>query len=431
MTSASFKMSESKTKKLGLVLSGGGARGAYEAGVIHYIRTMLPKEIGGQRKFNILCGSSVGAINTCFVASTAHDLRHQGRYIYELWRHLEQSDIYRRDVLSFIRFITRSAVSISKNLLSKKYGEEGHLAHHNFRGILNTAPLVPFLKKNVSWQQISVNIKNGFTDAISITATNIATGKLELFIEKRPDLPYTGRYLYHDTKIEVFHAMASAAIPMIFPAVQIRRNYYMDGGVRMNTPMSPAIQLGAEKILVVGIHHHKESPEYAEPEKLTDRYSITAPEPSMGDMIGKILNSLFVDKLDYDIEQMQRINRIISWAENCYGPDFVTRINDYLLDRRLKGDIASRGLKKLDFLRISPSHDLREVFHESVEKVQFFKKNLTRFEKTILKVLDVDIDTGKDFLSFIMFYPEYLHRLLELGFEDARANHDKLAEFLA
>lgn len=420
-----------KPKKLGLVLSGGGARGAYEAGVIHYIRTMLPKEIGEKRKFNILCGSSVGAINTCFIAATAHDLRYQGRYSYELWRQLKQSDVYQRDVLSFLKFVTRSAVGLSKNLLSKNYGSEGQLAHHNFRGLLNTAPLVPFLKKNVSWQQISINIKNEFTDAISITATNIATGKLELFIEKRPDLPYTGRYLYHDTKIEVYHAMASAAIPLIFPAVKVRRNYYMDGGVRMNTPMSPAIQLGAEKILVIGIHHQKESPEYAEPETLSDQYTITAPEPSMGDMIGKILTSLFVDKLDYDIEQLGRINRLIGWAEDCYGPDFVATINNYLMEKRLNGDIASRGLKKLDVLRISPSRDLREIFRESIEKVQFFKKNLTRLEKTLLKILDVDIHTGKDFLSFIMFYPEYLHRLLELGFEDARTHHDTLAEFLA
>lgn len=424
-------MHPEKKTKLGLVLSGGGARGAYEAGVIHYIRTMLPKEVGEKRGFNILCGSSVGAINTCFIASTAHDLRYQGRHSYELWRRLQQSDIYQRDVWSFIKFLTHSAASISKNLLSKKYGEEGHLAQHNFRGLLNTAPLVPFLKKNVSWQQISVNLKNRFIDAISITATNIATGKLELFIEKRADMPYTGRYLYHDTKIEVFHAVASAAIPLIFPAVRIKKNYYMDGGVRMNTPMSPAIQLGAEKILVIGIHHQKESPEYAEPETLHEQYSITGTEPSMGDMIGKILNSLFLDKLDYDIEQLNRINRIINWAEECYGADFVPKINDFLLEKRLKGDIASRGLKKLSVMKVFPSQDLREVFRESIEKTQFFKKNLTGLEKTLLKVLDVDLSTGKDFLSFIMFYPEYLHRLLELGFEDARSNHDKLVEFLS
>lgn len=424
-------MHPEKKPKLALVLSGGGARGAYEAGVIHYIRTMLPKEIGEKRGFNILCGSSVGAINICLVASTAHDLRHQGRHSYELWRRLQQSDIYQRDVWSFIKFLSHSAASISKNLLSKKYGEGGLLAHHNFRGILNTAPLIPFLKKNVSWQQISVNLKNRCIDAISITATNIVTGKLELFIEKRADLPYTGRYLYHDTKIEVFHAMASSAIPLIFPAVRIKKNYYMDGGVRMNTPMSPAIQLGAEKILVIGIHHQKEGPEYAEPEKLHEHYTITGAEPSMGDMIGKILNSLFLDKLDYDIEQLNRINRIITWAEECYGADFVPKINDYLLEKRLKGDIASRGLKKLSVMKIFPSQDLREVFRESIEKTQFFKKNLTRLEKTLLKILDVDLNTGKDFLSFIMFYPEYLHRLLELGFEDARSNHDKLIEFLS
>ena len=417
--------------KLGLVLSGGGSRGAYEAGVIHYLRTMLPQDLAWKRGFDVLCGSSVGGINTCFLAASAHDLKYQGRRVYELWNHLKQEDIYQRDVLSFFRFLYRSFLGISKNIFTKQYDPAGSFRKkHIFRGLFNTSPLIPFLKGNFPWKQISINIENGFFDAITLTATNIATGKLELFIEKRKDLPYTGRYLYHDTKIEYYHAMASAAIPLIFPAVKIKRSYYMDGGVRMNTPVSPAIQLGAEKILVLGVHHEKEGPEYQQ-KYAHDHFAMPDSPPSMGNTLGTILSTLFLDKLDYDMEQMNRINRLIDWSEGCFGTDYIEKINHYLKEQHIKGDIAARGLKRLKVFKIFPSKDVREIFSESVKRTQFFQKNLTRFEKTLLKVLDVDLESGTDFLSFVMFYPEYLHALLELGFEDARKNHDKLIEFLS
>lgn len=418
-------------KKLGLVLSGGGARGAYEAGVMHYLRTMLPKEIGQKRGFDILCGSSVGAINTCFLAATAHDLRYQGVHIYELWKHLRQEDIYKRDTKNFFKFLYSSVLGIAKNVFSKKYDEQTRQRSKNiFKGMLNTAPFYPFLKKNFPWKQISVNIANGYFDAMSLTVTNVATGKLELFIEKRKDHPYTGRYRHHLTKIEAIHAMASAALPLVFPAIKIEGVYYMDGGIRMNTPMSPAIQLGAEKILVVGVHHKKESPQQVQYEPIAPTQTIEQ-APTIGNLLGTILDSLFLDKLDYDIEQLHRINRLITWGENCFGPDFIQKINTYLHDKRVHGDIAARGLKKMEVFKIFPSQDLRDIFVDAVEKSNFFRNNLTKFEKTLLKILDVDVRTGKGFLSFVMFCPEYIHRLLELGFEDARKNHDRLAAFFS
>lgn len=414
-------------KNLALVLSGGGARGAYEAGVLHYIRTMLPDEISKKRRFDILCGSSVGAINVSLLASMAHDLTHQGNLIYELWKNLKQENVYKRDMFSFAKLLTRSFFGVSRNIFSRAQDEDVVIKKKHFRGLLNASPLIPFLKNSIPWRQISVNIKNELIKAVSLTATNVHSGKLELFVEKHPSVPYTGRYIIHDTKLEFYHALASAALPLMFASVQIHNNYYMDGGLRLNTPMSPAIQLGADKILVIGLHHKKEGPEVE-----IDKPFIHTPEPpTLGLMLGKISSALFLDRLDYDIEQMDRINRIIEWGEQVYGDDFVQRINDYLKKESVSGDIASRGLKKLSAYRIFPSRDLRQIFGECIEGQHFFSKTLTSFERTLLKLLDVDIHSGKDFLSFIMFHPTYMNRLLELGFEDARTHHDSLVEFMS
>lgn len=416
--------------KLALVLSGGGARGAYEAGVVHYIRTMLPRELGAKRRFDILCGSSVGAINTCFLAATAHDLTYQGNKLYEVWKNLKQENVYRRDAASFIKLLSRSFFGISRNLFTHMQDKDvASTKKKHFMGLLNTAPLIPFLKNNIPWRQISVNIRNEVLRAVSLTATNVYTGKLELFVEKHESVPYTGHYVFHDIKLEYYHPLASAALPLIFQTVRIGNEYYTDGGLRLNTPMSPAIQLGADRVLAIGLHHELERPEQ---NRAGGEIVPLIPEyPSLGLMLGKILSAVFLDRLDYDIEQMTRINRLVEWAEGRYGSDFIEQINEYLKVNNIRGDIANRGLKKLSALRIYPSRDLREVFAECVEGKKFFSKGLTTLERTMLKILDVDIHSGKDFLSFIIFHPLYLGKLLELGFEDARAHHDKIIEFMS
>lgn len=418
---------------LALVLSGGGARGAYEAGVIHYIRTMLPKEVAHKRGFDILCGSSVGAINTTFLAASAHDLTHQGNRVYAMWKTLLQENVYRRDIASMARLITRSISGVVRNVFRQMQEEDvpPHRRKH-FLGLLNTTPLLYFLKKNISWQQIAVNINNGLIKAVSVTATNIYSGRLELFVEKHESVPYTGHYVFHATKLAPVHIMASAALPLLFPAVRLASQYYVDGSLRLNTPMSPAIQLGADRLITIGLHHISERPEempHTMPVDVTGPVIQLNP-PSIGLMLGKILSTVFLDRLDYDIEQLTRINRIIEWGEGCYGVDFVQKINQYLHEQNIRGDIANRGLKKLKVLRIVPSRDIREVFGDCVRQHGFLSDGLTSFERLLLKMLDVDVYSGKDFLSFMVFHPEYIATLLALGFEDARQKHDELVAFM-
>lgn len=410
----SSKALSSTPKKIALVLSGGGARGAYEAGILHYIRTMLPHKIR-HRNFDICCGSSVGAINTCYMAATAHNAAHQGDEIRVLWENLRSENIYRRDNSAFWNFVGKSGRGILRNLFGPNRG-----SHLHFDGFLDTSPFLPYIEKLLPWEMISKNISHGLIKAISIVATNVFTGRMELFIEKHPEVEYTGDYIHHFTSIQPIHAKASAAIPMVFPTVQVDGIAYTDGGLRLNTPMSPAIQLGADSLLVIGLHHR------AKPGEKIPFHGVKGQPAGMGQVLGRVMNSIFLDRTQYDMEQLVRINKIIDWSEEIYGKGYLNDLNTMLRKRNIKGDIANRGLKRLQVIRIRPSEDIGELFSHCYRRGK--KVDLSLFEKFLTRFLDIDPKGGVDFLSYISFIPEYLKKLLDLGFEDARKQHTELKE---
>lgn len=419
-------MSSRKSKLSAIVLSGGGARGAYEAGVIHYIRTALSPKQGAQKVFDIHCGSSVGAINTCFMAAYADDLYEQGKKIQMLWKNLDQDRVYRRNFAALTNLLGRTARGVTSNILNlnplnlrKRSGEGVH-----FRGFLDTDPLPEYLSTIIPFKRIGENIKSGHLKAVSLTATNISSGNMELFIQKRADLEYTGEYVHQNVELKSEHAMASAAIPIIFPPVIVGKTYYMDGGIKLNTPLSPAIQLGAERILVIGLHRR-----YNRGEQMVCTIA-PSEHPTLGQMVGEIMNAFFVDRIQYDVEQLTRINRIIEWGEKTYGKDHLDRINEMLVESNIKGDIANRGLKKIKVLEVHPSVDMATIFSDCYHSPKA-RKHFTTFEKMLLRVLDIDPTAGVDILSYLSFMPFYIKRLLELGYEDAHSMRDQIENFLS
>ncbi len=404
---------ENKKRVRALILSGGGARGAYEAGILHYIRTMLPPKLRAVN-LDVLCGSSVGAINASYLASMAHDIPRQGWEIRQVWENLRSENIYRRDSGAFWNFLSKSGMGVFLNFfLNKKTS--------HFAGFLDTSPFLPYIEKIIPWNMIPKNIQSGFVKAVSIVATNIFTGRMELFIEKAPEVEYTGDYIHHFTNVQPIHAKASAAIPLIFPTVQIDGVSYSDGGLRLNTPLSPAIQLGADSLLVIGLHHR------SKPGEKIPSHGIRGQRPAMGQVLGRVMNAMFLDRIQYDLEQLERINRIIDWGEILHGDSFLADLNKMLERKNIKGDIASRGLKRLSVLRIRPSEDIGELFSHCFRRGK--NLNLSSFEKFLVHILDIDPSGGIDFLSYISFLPDYLKKLLDLGFEDARSNHTALKEF--
>lgn len=413
-------------KRWGLVLSGGGARGAYEAGVMHYIRTALKPHQGSERVFQIKSGSSVGAINTCFMASMAHDPFAQGAQLYTLWKDLRQEWVYKRNMKALASFVGRTSRGVLHNLLTVtpfKSKKNNKIDPIHFKGFLDTSPLPHFLKDHINFKKLHQNVQKGPVDAVSLTATNLATGKMELFINRKHDVPYTGEYPHHFVKLEHEHPMASAAIPLIFPPVKVGDTYYTDGGLRLNTPMSPAIQLGATKILIIGLHYKYEVGEQI--------HNSVPPgtAPSVGQMVGQVMNSLFLDRIQYDIEQMTRINRMIEWSEKVFGVDYLKQINDMLIAEGIRGDIANRGLRKIKVFNINPSKVISEIFQECYNHHDS-RDDFSAFEKTLLRILDIDPVAGVDILTYLAFMPSYIEKLLDLGYADAEAHRDEIIEFL-
>lgn len=409
--------------RLGLVLSGGGARGAYEAGVLHYARTALPAELC-RAKFSVMCGASVGAINATVMAAHAHQPELQGEQIRAVWDGVDQNRIFRRDWAAVAKFTLRTLWGIAGNFARFDPGRAKRLplARH-FVSIFDTAPFPQYLNQLIDFSRVAQNIADGRLDALALTATNLTTDRVELFIHKREEVRYRGDYNWVETPIGMEHVMASAAIPFAFPPVKVGSTYYCDGGVRLNTPMSPAIQLGADRLLLIGMHSDAaiRTPGTLPPAEM----------PGMGRLLAAITEAVFQDRVRYDHEQLTRINRIVEWAEAVYGPDFLDRINAHLVQQGLHGDIANRGLKKIESLVITPSRDLSDVFAEQLSDNPYFDKVFSPFEKVALRLLDADPREGREVFSYLIFAPDYIRALLELGYADARVQHDRLVQFFS
>ncbi len=241
-------MAKREELKFAIVLSGGGARGAYEAGVMYYLRTQLPREIAESQLFKIYCGTSVGAINSAFLASMANDPIFQGAELRKLWLRLTDQDIYRADYRALTGFLVKSGFFMATNF----FGLENLLERYNsssvtpfpFKSVLDTTPFVYFLRRNIGWNGIHRNIERGLVEAVTVSATHMMSGETALFLEKHPDAHYRqGGPQPTECALAPKHVLASAAIPLVFPIIRINRQFYGDGSLRQNTPMSPAIHL--------------------------------------------------------------------------------------------------------------------------------------------------------------------------------------------
>lgn len=391
-----------------IVLSGGGSRGAYEAGVINYIRTMLPPRLAKNLHFSILSGTSVGAINAAFMASTADDINKQGNDLIKLWKNILTNEIYSRGPFSLGKLFMRSAFGILANLTGLKGILKPNDYHVHFQGLFDTKPFFQYLLKNCDWNRITKNLNAGYFDALSITATNIQSGQVELFLEKNPDLDVHSRFLIHEVKISPRHVMASAALPMLFPAVPIQGIYYNDGGLRLSTPLGPAVSLGATKILLIGT-------------KYTDPNPQVAPEqnkiPTLASILGKFFHAALQDRINADREQLTRINRILETIQKIAGQQTFEKI------------CKEARVAPIEIISFFPSYDIAKMVDQTLRKSFTNLKTFGIFERFVIRLLEIDVSTGSDLLSYFLFEPTYIANLVELGFEDARKKHDQLVEF--
>jgi NTE family protein len=403
-----------------VVLSGGGARGAYEAGVAQYLVQELPRRLGHPVQFDILCGTSVGAIHACYLAATAHEDTNRGLRLTELWKSMQLDEVLPLSARDVLR-IPRRLLGLRKFAEAIRDGETPERLY----GILNTQALERFVVRAVPWKNIRSNVRAGRVEAVCVAATQIATGRVDIFIENRDrQVPRWSRdptIVARPTRLTPHHALASAAIPMLFPAVRIGNAYYADGGLRLNTPLAPALRLGADRVLVVAL---RQEPREAQEVAMTERRVEDYANPIF--LFGKVLNALLLDPIDADLARMRLMNEILEDGEKAYGPEFLDRINT--VANRERGN----PFKKIDDLVIRPSADLGRLAGQVLENM-----NQEQLTSPLLRFAARGLAGGpgrtpeSDLLSYILFDGNFLAPLTELGYADARAREGELAEFFS
>jgi NTE family protein len=397
--------------RLALVLSGGGARGAYEAGVIKYIREDLAGDLGGQVHFDIISGTSVGAIHACLLAGTSDLPAKQGRLIAAVWEGLVLEEMVSFGIKDFLRaprmFIGTGSI------------EEREPGQKRLGGVVNTAQLERLVRRATPWGRMTANCEAGHFDALSVTATDIGSGKSAVFVESRDPLPVWSQDPFvrvQRVRMTAEHAIASASLPILFPAVAIGERFFCDGGLRQNTPLSPALRLGADKVLVIGLRH--------KPQETTDIPEEAMPFPGAAFLAGKILNAFLLDHIDYDLDRLRRFNALIGAAKGAGDEAYKRRLDDAVS--------RSRGApyRVVGEYMIRPSVDVGAIAGDIARAGRFKGQGGGAGIRFLRRLAGASGASEADLLSYILFDGVYGAELVRIGYEDARAKHDELAGFL-
>jgi NTE family protein len=386
--------------RIALVLAGGAARGAYEVGVVRYILEDVARALGRPLPIDILCGTSVGAINACFMAATADDERRALRLV-EHWKRLRVEHVVRID---------------SAQIFGVVRGLFGRPSTPRRGGILDPAGLGRVVAAGIDFRRIRDNLRARRLDAVTVSTTHIASGKTMVFVERADGtLPRWGRdatIVARAVELTPAHALASAAIPFLFPAVQLEGQYHCDGGLRQNVPLSPARRLGASAMIVISPKFDSSEPV---PADLAAEREADFPSPLF--MLGKTLNALMLDRIDNDIDRLQRITDIIEAGKRVYGADFGERI-----DRELRAG-AGHGVRAISAILIRASQNIAQLAVDFVRRPAFAGR-VSGVVGALFRRLGEASES--DLLSYLLFDGEFAELLIDVGRADARARHDEL-----
>lgn len=402
-----------------LVLSGGGARGAYEAGVLRYIRDELPARIKPHVRFEILCGTSVGAINCCYLAATSHQPEFQGQALVNMWQSLHIERVYQlgmRELMNLPRFL----------LGSRGRGElDDLIGPGRLGGLFNTSPMEYMVRNDISWRRVRKNLEEGFYKALAINATHVRTGRTHVFVEREggglPPWSTDPQIEAHAVEIGPNHALASAAIPWIFPAVSINGEIYSDGSIKLNTPISPALRLGADRLLVVGLKS-EDVGEWDSSRALEHRIDTF---PSAAYLLGKVLNALLVDKTEYDLKRLRRYNALLSQGEKKFGENFTELFSDLMVKTR------GAPYREIDTLEVRPSVDIAEVASRHLQRGSIAARAGSLVGPLLHRLGDIGVGQASDLLSYLLFDHEFATELIRLGMHDADVRRQEIIEFFS
>lgn len=372
MTDSKIANDEVGDNSAGLILSGGGARAAYQVGVLKAVNHILksPK----RSPFSIVTGTSAGAINAAAVASNSHQFDYGARRLEDIWGNFSPEQVYKTSLST----LTQSALRWLWSIIRSKQNLKQPLS------LLDNTPLKTLLEKVIRFDDIKKNHKAGLLKAVCTTCYNYNTGNSVSFFQGHPDLVEWKRFRRYGRKgkLTVEHLLASSAIPMVFPSQKIGEEHFGDGSLRFLTPLSPALHLGADKLFVVTVKPLRGEPEHK------------STIPSVGDISGHLFDSIFIDSLESDIERLMRVNSLLAHIPESDA------VREQL------------PLKTVDTFIISPSIEPGELAG------QYFN-NLPRGLRFFFKRIGVDGDDGKGILSYLLFDKGFTQSLIELGYKDA------------
>lgn len=401
-----------------IVLSGGGARGAYEAGVLRFILDELPRRTGVQPDFDIICGTSVGAIHACFLAATADETETRGERLTSIWQNLKVHEVFRFTARDFLR-LPKRILGVKRVAQLLREGQRPDRLY----GLLNTEPLERLVLQSIPWRGIRRNVRSGKIDTVCIAATQVATGRAVVFCDShRPELPpwaSVANVRMQRIRLSPLHALASAAIPLLFPSVRVGARYYADGGLRLNTPLAPAVRLGADRVLVIGLTHPL-GPSVSE----TIAQERTAEFGNPMYLFGKVLNALLLSPIETDIARLHFVNGIIQAGKDVYGADFLDRLNQQLAPK------GAAPLKIIEDVVIRPSEDLGRLAADVVRDDK--KLDFGVFLDLLRKATGAGTTAHEaDLMSYLLFDESYARRLIEIGYKDAESRESDLAAFFS
>ena len=376
----------------GLVLSGGGARAAYQVGVLHQLAKWFEQE--NKREFDfpfkILCGTSAGAINAAALACAGRNFYQSTDRMLKVWENFSSDQVFRSDSLGIIRTGARwlSALSI------------GWMLRKRPKCLLDNSPLSHLLHQLLHFRRLDEALENGTIHALAVTASSYSSGRSVTFFQTQKVIESwarTQRVALPD-RITVEHLLASAAIPFVFPAVKLniegQMEHFGDGSIRQLAPISPAIHLGANRVMVIGSSQSDKDH--------TQRVEIQNAYPSLAQIAGHAMASIFLDSLSIDIERLSRVNKTLG----LLPPEMATKTT----------------LKPIELLVISPSERIDEIAARHTQ-------DLPRPVRTLLSALGATEASGSSLASYLLFEANYTRELIRMGIADTIAKKDAVYEF--
>jgi NTE family protein len=375
-------------KTIGLVLSGGGARGAYQVGVLSAIAE-ISRDLGLAHPFKVYTGVSAGAINTAFLAAGSEDFYQTTQDLVKMWSQLTTDQVFFTDPVSLGRIGLKWIQELSVGRF------RGNVAD---RSLLDTKPLGELLAHNIDFSQIQRNIDSGKLRAAAVTAMDYQTSSGVTFVHGVQGIKMWSRPRRHSEKVEIKaeHVMASSAIPLLFPPTQVGMAFYGDGCIRNQSPCGPAIDLGAQKLIVIGVRKSADVLEL----DIHQPKSETIRPPSVARVMNVLLNAVMLDGIEVDLERMDYINKI--------SEQFQTNKN--------------KSLRKIDYCLISPTIDIAKLAQENSQKLP----HLIRYSIRALGSLQ----DAKEIISYLLFEPEFCTKLIEMGYADGLAQKENIQRCL-